>query len=138
MSKELVYVEVLTGSGSLLTERLTRDLARHLAGHEVEVRFTEAIEPLAQHKGAVGDALVLVVGVASSAGTATAVTTIVKEWCRRDRHRRVEMRLPDRVLVIDGNPDDQLAIIEKFVETAVPVHQAAADSGSGEDQAVSS
>ncbi|WP_446221786.1 effector-associated constant component EACC1 [Nocardia sp. IBHARD005] len=138
MSEELVSVEVLTGSGSLLTERLTRDLVRHLAACEVEVRFAEAMEPLAHHKGAVGDALVLVVGVASSAGTATVVTTIVKEWCRRDRHRRVEMRLPDRVLVIDGNPNDQLAIIERFVETAVPVRPTSADSGSGEDQAVSS
>ncbi|MBC7304330.1 MAG: hypothetical protein H5T78_25720 [Nocardia sp.] len=53
-----------------------------------------------------------------SAGVTTAFTTLVKEWCRRDRGRRVEIRLHDNSLVLDDNPDDQLAIIERFIAAA--------------------
>ncbi|MBF6439297.1 hypothetical protein IU435_23070 [Nocardia cyriacigeorgica] len=46
------------------------------------------------------------------------LTTLIREWCERDRRRQVKMRFTEASgeLLIDGNNDDQLAVIDRFVE----------------------
>ncbi|CAL9437742.1 hypothetical protein [Streptomyces sp. enrichment culture] len=100
---------VPTGGDALRQERLTRDLCAALHGTEgVVAGFTEddaAVQP--GHKGAgVGE-------VALWAATATAVAkpssqvliTAIKEWCARDRHRKVEVTYDGHSVAITGRPD---------------------------------
>ncbi|NEW59036.1 hypothetical protein GV794_25840 [Nocardia cyriacigeorgica] len=111
-------LRVLTGTNSLLTERLTRELRSHLGSHGVESRFAEAATVSAGHKSGISQELILLVSAGFSAGSARVLTTLIREWCERDRRRQVKMRFTDSTgeLVIDGNNDEQLAVIDRFVE----------------------
>ncbi|NEW40202.1 hypothetical protein GV792_17315 [Nocardia cyriacigeorgica] len=111
-------LRVLTGANSLLTERLTRELRSHLGSHGVESRFAEAATVSTGHKSGVSLELILLVSAGFSAGSARVLTTLIREWCERDRRRQVEMRFNGNSgeLVIDGNNDEQLAVIDRFVE----------------------
>ncbi|MFF0544829.1 hypothetical protein ACFYTF_18535 [Nocardia thailandica] len=109
-----VTVRVLTGSGDLLTERLSRDLAWHLRAAGVGVEFGAPQPVGVGHKGGPVDSLMLVIALAGSAGVGRMVSTCVAEWCARDRARRVEMRIGDRSLLLDGANSDQLAILALF------------------------
>ena len=103
------HLTVPTGGDALRQERLTRDLygALHEA-ESLEVGFVEgeaSTEP--GHKGAgVGE-------IALWAATATAVArpasqvliTAIKEWCAKERHRRVEVTYHGHSVAITGRPD---------------------------------
>ncbi|NNH72310.1 hypothetical protein HLB23_21025 [Nocardia uniformis] len=115
---DIWQVAVLTGSGSLVTERLTRELRAHLESGGAQVRHQTAAVLDAGHKGGIGEELVLLVAAGASAGSLRLVATMVREWCALNRQRRVEMRLDGRSLVIEGNPKDQLAIVEEFFDSA--------------------
>ncbi|MBF6455557.1 hypothetical protein [Nocardia cyriacigeorgica] len=111
-------LRVLTGANSLLTERLTRELRSHLDSHGVESRFAEAAAAPAGHKSGINQELILLVSAGFSAGSARVLTTLIREWCERDRRRQVKMRFTEDSgeLLIDGNNDEQLAVIDRFVE----------------------
>ncbi|WP_215455087.1 hypothetical protein [Streptomyces sp. ATCC 21386] len=112
---------VPSGGDALRQERLTRDL--YAALHETEgvvAGFTEddaAVQP--GHKGAgVGE-------LALWAATATAVArpasqvliTAIKEWCSRDRHRKVEVTYDGHSVSITGRPDAaQERVVREFLD----------------------
>jgi hypothetical protein len=112
---------VPTGGDALRQERLTRDLYAALHGTEgVIADFTEddaAVQP--GHKGVgAGE-------VALWAATATAVArpashvliTAIKEWCARDRHRKVEVTYDGHSISITGRPDAaQERVVREFLD----------------------
>ncbi|MFE3444065.1 hypothetical protein ACFXNW_13615 [Nocardia sp. NPDC059180] len=112
---EVWELKVLTGTNSPLTERLTRELRSHLDSHGVEAKFASSATAPAGHKGGISQELVLLVSAGVSAGSVRVLTTLIREWCERDRRRQVEMRFGDAELVLGGNTTDQLAIVDKFL-----------------------
>lgn len=112
---------VPTGGDALRQERLTRDLYTTLHGTEgVVAGFTEGEAAVqAGHKGAgVGE-------VALWAATATAVArpasqvliTAIKEWCAKDRHRKVEVTYDGHSVAITGRPDAaQERVVREFLD----------------------
>ncbi|MEU6145238.1 hypothetical protein ABZ848_33425 [Streptomyces sp. NPDC047081] len=112
---------VPAGGDALRQERLTRDL--YAALHEAEgvaVGFADAGQPSEPgHKGTgAGE-------VALWAATATAIArpasqvliTAIKEWCARDRHRKVEVTYDGRSVAITGRPDAaQERVVRDFLD----------------------
>jgi hypothetical protein len=112
---------VAVGGDALRQERLTRDLYAALHRTEgVVTGFTEddaAVQP--GHKGVgAGE-------VALWAATATAVArpasqvliTAIKEWCARDRHRKVEVTYDGHSVSITGRPDAaQERVVREFLD----------------------
>lgn len=108
-------LRVLTGSNSLLTERLTRELRAHLELRGVEAAFATSAAASEGHKSGISPELVLLVSAGFSAGSVRMLTTLIREWCERDRRRQVELRFGDAELVLSGNMADQLAIVDRFL-----------------------
>ncbi|BDU05650.1 hypothetical protein [Nocardia cyriacigeorgica] len=108
-------LRVLTGGNSLLTERLTRELRSHLGLQGVDAAFATSASASAGHKSGISQELVLLVSAGLSAGAARVLTTLIREWCERDRRRQVELRIGDAELVLSGNTADQLDIVDKFL-----------------------
>jgi len=108
-------LRVLTGTNSLLTERLTRELRSYLDSHGVDSRFASTATAPAGHKSGISQELVLLVSTGVSAGSVRVLTTLIREWCERDRHRRVEIRFPDAELVLPENATDRPALVDKFL-----------------------
>ncbi|GHE66769.1 hypothetical protein ABZ690_13980 [Streptomyces sp. NPDC006967] len=114
---------VPTGGDTLRQERLTRDLYDTLrAADGLAVGFADeeaSAEP--GHKGAgVGE-------VALWAATATAVArpasqvliTLIKEWCAKERHRKVEVSYGENSVKITGRPDAaQERMVHEFLARA--------------------
>lgn len=100
---------VPTGGDALRQDRLTRDLHDALQNAEgLTVGFADGDQSVeAGRKGAgVGDA-------ALWAATATAVArpvshvlvALIKEWCAKDRHRKVDVTYEGHSVTITGRPD---------------------------------
>ncbi|MEU0176517.1 hypothetical protein ABZ178_24705 [Streptomyces massasporeus] len=114
---------VPTGGDTLRQERLTRDLydtLRPADGLAVGFADEEAsAEP--GHKGAgVGE-------LALWAATATAVArpasqvliTLIREWCAKERHRKVEVSYGENSVKITGRPDAaQERMVHEFLDRA--------------------
>ncbi|MBQ0849425.1 hypothetical protein J8N05_14565 [Streptomyces sp. BH-SS-21] len=112
---------VPTGGDTLRQERLTRDLYAALHGTEgVLAGFAEDdATSRPGHKGVgAGE-------VALWAATATAVArpasqiliTAIKEWCARDRHRKVEVTYDGHSVAITGRPDAaQERVVREFLD----------------------
>ncbi|GAB2558168.1 hypothetical protein [Nocardia heshunensis] len=123
VSEGIWHVEVLTGSGSMFTERLTRELRVHLESGGVQVLHQTSETLTSGHKGGIGDELVLLASTGAGIESIRLVATLVREWCGMNRQRRVEMRWDGRSLLIEGNPNDQLAIVEKFFDSMDEEHE---------------
>ncbi|MCC5479517.1 hypothetical protein [Streptomyces barringtoniae] len=114
---------VPTGGDTLRQERLTRDLYDTLRTADgLAVGFSDEEEPAEPgHKGVgAGE-------VALWAATTTAVArpaskvliTLIKEWCAKERHRKVEVTYGGRSLRITGRPDAaQERMVQEFLDRA--------------------
>ncbi|PKV88670.1 hypothetical protein BX283_6293 [Streptomyces sp. TLI_146] len=100
---------VPTGGDTLRQERLTRDLHDTLNRADgLVVGFHEAEEPTEPgHKGAgVGEVALWATGTAAVARPASQVLiTLIKEWCAKERHRKVVVTVGDDSIEITGRPD---------------------------------
>ncbi|MEU6403784.1 hypothetical protein [Streptomyces sp. NPDC046985] len=114
---------VSTGGDTLRQERLTRDLYDTLrAADGLAVGFaSEGAFAEPGHKGAGVDE------VALWAATATAVArpasqvliTLIKEWCAKERHRKVEVSCGENSVKITGRPDAaQERMVHEFLDRA--------------------
>ncbi|MEQ4725822.1 hypothetical protein [Nonomuraea sp. B19D2] len=111
---------VLTGGDALRQERLTRDLHDRLRSVEgLDVTFSYGDASAAPgHKG------VGLADVALWASVATAIrpisqilVTLIKEWCAKERHRKVELTYEDNSITITGRPDEaQERMVHDFLE----------------------
>ena len=107
---------VLTGGDVLRQERLTRDLHSTLNGaDDLVVGFHDAqtpTEPGRKGSGA-GEVALWAVGTAAIAPPASKVLiTLIKEWCAKERHRKVKITVGDDSIEITGRPD---AVQERMV-----------------------
>jgi hypothetical protein len=128
------HLVVPAGGDALRQERLTRDLYVALdEAEDLEVGFVDgkaSTEP--GHKGAgVGD-------IALWATTATAVArpasqiliTAIKEWCAKDRHRKVEVTYDGRSVAITGRPDEaQERMVRDFLDKVSPNRSGGPEGG---------
>ncbi|MGW2591918.1 hypothetical protein ACWCXC_16860 [Streptomyces sp. NPDC001515] len=98
-----------TGGDTLRQERLTRDLHDTLHGTDgLVVGFHDADGPTEPgHKGApVGDVALWAATTAAVARPASQVLiTLIKEWCAKERHRKVVVTVGDDSIKITGRPD---------------------------------
>jgi hypothetical protein len=118
-------IRVQRGGDALRAEQLTRELRDELDAVEgiaagiVQAGPDAAIEG---SKGATGSDLVLWASIATPAAAAGAriLITLIKEWCARDRHRKVELTYNGNSATIVGQSGDQLRqIIELFGSDSV-------------------
>ncbi|MGO4616910.1 hypothetical protein AB4305_20635 [Nocardia sp. 2YAB30] len=113
-------IRVRTGGDTLRAERLTRELRDELdAADGIAAGFIEggAAPATGDRKGGVDSDLVLWASVSApvAAAGARVLTTLIKEWCARDRHRRVELTYKGNSAIIAGQSADQLQqIVELF------------------------
>jgi hypothetical protein len=112
---------VSTGGDALRQERLTRDL--HAALQESEgivaglAQDDAAVQP--GHKGAgVGDLMLWAATATAVARPASQVLiTAIKEWCAKDRHRKVEVTYDGHTVAITGRPDAaQERVVRDFLD----------------------
>ncbi|MEV0294932.1 hypothetical protein [Nocardia sp. NPDC050710] len=117
-------IQVAAGGDTLRAERQTRELyaeldtAEGLTAGFVDNNGTRAA---GNHKGGATGDLVLWASVAAptAAAGARVLVTLIKEWCARDRHRRVELTYNGNKATIVGRPDNQLQhIIDLFTMDA--------------------
>ncbi|MFE2380835.1 hypothetical protein [Streptomyces misionensis] len=123
MSQEqpLWRLEVLAGGDTLRQERLTRNLqdALQRAG-AADTTFLTAEEGAPRHDGRKGGVVseITALGVAAAAArpASRVLIELIKEWCAKDRHRKVEITTGDRSITVTGRPDDtQERIIRAFL-----------------------
>ncbi|MBK3563834.1 hypothetical protein [Streptomyces sp. MBT62] len=112
---------VPAGGDALRQERLTRDL--YAALHEAEgvaVGFADAGQPSEPgHKGTgVGEVALWAATVTAIARPASQVLiTAIKEWCARDRHRKVRVTYDGHSVAITGRPDAaQQRVVREFLD----------------------
>lgn len=115
------HLVVPTGGYALRQERLTRDLYAALSGVDgLACGFADGDSSAAEgSKGAgAGDvALWAAVAAASSGATSRVLITLIKEWCAKERHRKVELTYGDRSVVIPSRPDPvQERMVNEFLD----------------------
>ena len=128
MSQEqpLWRLEVLADGDTLRQERLTRDLLDILQRNGVsETTFLAAVEGAPTHEGHKSGALseITALGVAAAAvrPASRVLIELIKEWCAKDRHRKVEITEGERSITVTGRPDDaQERIIRAFLNAGEP------------------
>ncbi|MEV5650225.1 hypothetical protein AB0L57_18415 [Nocardia sp. NPDC052254] len=105
-----IHIRVIAGD-TFRAERLTRDLRRTLSTVDgLDVGFAIADHPArAEGEKSAGSADLLL-SAAVTVPTATAITrvlvTAIREWCARERNRKVEVT-GDGSVVITGGVDEQ-------------------------------
>jgi Effector Associated Constant Component 1 len=111
------HIQVITGGDALRQERLTRALHAELRQRrELTVAFAPSAAPVAAgaKAGALGE-----VALWAAAGTAgpRVLVTLIREWCAKERHRRVELTYRGNSLTLPAHPDEtQERIIRAFME----------------------
>jgi len=98
-----------TGGDTLRQERLTRDLHDSLRrADDLVVGFHDAdgpAEPGSKGTG-VGEVALWATATAAVARPASQVlVTLIKEWCAKERHRKVVVTVGDDSIEITGRPD---------------------------------
>ncbi|MER7410778.1 MULTISPECIES: hypothetical protein [Streptomyces] len=100
---------VPTGGDVLRQERLTRDLHDSLHGTDgLVVGFHDAVGPTeAGHKGAGVSEVALWAAVTTAIvrPASQVLITLIKEWCAKERHRKVVVTVGDDSVEITGRPD---------------------------------
>ncbi|MFJ5034566.1 hypothetical protein ACIQB5_42460 [Streptomyces sp. NPDC088560] len=130
------HLVVPVGGDVLRQERLTHDLCAALhEAEDVEVGFVvgqAATEP--GHKGAgVGDvALWATTATALARPASQVLITAIKEWCGKERHRKVEVTYDGHSVAITGRPDEaQERMVRDFLDK-VGHGQSGGPEGGGE------
>ncbi|WP_404869348.1 hypothetical protein ACI1MP_22440 [Kitasatospora griseola] len=125
MSQEqpLWRLEVLAGGDTLRQERLTRDLqdTLHRAGAPETAYLTAGAAPTDDGRkgGALTEITALGLAAAATRPASRVLIELVKEWCAKDRHRKVEISDGERSLTVTGHPDEaQERIIRAFLDQA--------------------
>ncbi|AUS81091.1 hypothetical protein C1701_25215 [Actinoalloteichus sp. AHMU CJ021] len=113
-------VAVLAGGDPLREERLTRSLRDDLTRVEgTSVDFTSGSSSgLPGSKGGnLTNVALLVAALAASKPLANVLVTAIREWCQRDRHRKVRVTCGEATLEITGKPDpSQHQLVREFLE----------------------
>ncbi|MFG3409420.1 hypothetical protein [Streptomyces sp. NPDC048142] len=128
---------VATGGDTLRQERLTRDL--HDTLHRADglvVGFHDADGPAEPgRKGTgVGEVALWAATTAGAAAVARPASqvliTLIKEWCAKERHRRVVVTVGDDSIEITGRPDAaQERMVREFQDRVVGDDGPASDDG---------
>ncbi|MEZ0064961.1 hypothetical protein ABIA32_000949 [Streptacidiphilus sp. MAP12-20] len=127
-------LEVLAGGDALRQERLTTDLRgalRKADGWEIE--FREGTAPNSGDRKGVssGDLSLWAVAVAAARPAANILITLIKEWCARDRHRKVEITFGNDSVVITGKPDQAQ---ERVIDSMLARMQSVQAPSAGDDE----
>jgi hypothetical protein len=112
---------VLTSGDTLRQERLTRDLydeIDRLDGLRTGFVEGDAVVDNGGRKGGLSaDVALWVVVVAAGRPASQLVITLVREWCAKDRHRKVEVTSRGTSVIITGRPDQaQERIVNSFLK----------------------
>ncbi|MGW2651001.1 hypothetical protein ACWC2T_40500 [Streptomyces sp. NPDC001393] len=128
------HLVVPAGGDALRQERLTRDLCAALSEAEnLEVGFVDGqakTEP--GHKGAgAGDiALWATTATALARPASQVLITAIKEWCAKERHRKVEVTYDGHTVAITGRPDPaQERMILDFLDKVGPGRSGGPEGG---------
>ena len=127
-------IVVPAGGDALRQERLTRDLYGALRATDgLTIGFVDDVKPAESgHKGAAVGELVL------WAATATAVARpasqvlieLIKGWCAKERHRKVDLTYEGRSVRITGRPDAaQERMVRDFLDRATGSEDAEPEDG---------
>ncbi|WP_042390394.1 hypothetical protein [Streptacidiphilus melanogenes] len=101
-------LEVLAGGDALRQEQLTVDLQGELRKADGwEIEFREGFAPDSDGRKGIGsgDLSLWAACAAAARPAANVLVTLIKEWCAKERHRKVEITLGDDSVVITGKPD---------------------------------
>jgi hypothetical protein len=114
-------LQVLAGGDTLRQERLTRDLHDQLqkAGGELSVGFVKGGAPVdgGRKGGLAGDVALWAAVTAVGRQASQILITLIREWCARERHRKVELTYDGNSVTITGHPDQaQERIVRDFLE----------------------
>ncbi|MFD7546095.1 hypothetical protein [Streptomyces sp. NPDC059816] len=99
---------VPTGGDTLRQERLTRDLHDTLGrADDLVVGFHDVDGPTAAgRKGTgVGEVALWAATAAAARPASQILITLIKEWCAKERHRKVVVTVGDDSIEITGRPD---------------------------------
>ncbi|GAA5049141.1 hypothetical protein HNP84_004338 [Thermocatellispora tengchongensis] len=113
-------LDVLTDGDALRCERLTRLLHRDIAvidGASLELADSGGPPGDGRKGGLAGELFILVsLAAATARPTFQVLTTLIKEWCAKERHRKVLITDGDRSLEITGRPDaGQERLVREFL-----------------------
>lgn len=113
-------VRVIADDDTLRQERLTRDLYNELQkANGISVGFVEGRADVDEgHKGGLaGDVALWAAVTAAYRQTSQVLMTLIKEWCTRERHRKVEVTVNNASVTITGRPDEaQERIVRSLLE----------------------
>jgi hypothetical protein len=127
-------VRVIAGDDTLRQERLTRDLHNELQKVSgISVGFVEGDADVGEGRkgGLAGDVALWAAVTAVGRQTSQVLMTLIREWCARERHRKVEVTVNGVSVSISGQPDEaQERIARSLLEQAAEVR-----SGDGEKEA---
>ncbi|MEV5411277.1 hypothetical protein AB0K60_20850 [Thermopolyspora sp. NPDC052614] len=120
MNGVTLRLDVVTGGDTLRRERLTRLLHRDISVIDgAAAELAESAGPPGEgRKGALtGDLFIAVSLAAATARPAfQMLTTLIREWCAKERHRKVVITDGDRSLEITGRPDaGQERLVREFL-----------------------
>lgn len=125
---------VPTGGDTLRQERLTRDLHETLRrANDLVVGFHDAAGPTEPgRKGTgVGEVALWATTTATVARPVSQVLiTLIKEWCAKERHRKVVVTVAGESIEITGRPDPaQERLIHEFLGRATGEDGSQPDDG---------
>ncbi|MEV0403004.1 hypothetical protein [Actinoallomurus sp. NPDC050550] len=115
-------VRVIAGGDTLRQERLTRDLHDELQKADgINAGFVEGGADVGEGRkgGLAGDVALWAAVTAAGRQTSQVLVTLIREWCARERHRKVELTVNGDSVTITGQPDEaQERIVRSFLERA--------------------
>ncbi|MFF3290890.1 hypothetical protein [Streptomyces sp. NPDC003023] len=120
---------VPTGGDALRQERLTRDLYAALSGVEGLVLgyADDGDGPVADGRKGAGAGDV----AAASRPASHVLITLIKEWCAKERHRKVEVIYDGHSVTLTGRPNaDQERLVRDFLDRVTDDTAESQDEGS--------
>jgi hypothetical protein len=113
-------LQVLTAGDTLRQERLTRNLHDELQKADgLSVGFVEADSAFGDGRkgGLAGDVALWTAVTAAGRQASQVLIVLIREWCARERHRKVELTYNGDSVTITGHPDEaQERIVRGFLE----------------------
>jgi hypothetical protein len=113
-------LEVLAGGDTLRQERLTRVLQdEFLKTDGVTAGFADDTVPVdgGRKGGAAGDVALWAAVGAAARPASQVVISLVKEWCGKERYRKVEVTYGGNSVTITGRPDEvQERMVREFLD----------------------
>ncbi|MGH3373430.1 MAG: hypothetical protein ACRDP6_01685 [Actinoallomurus sp.] len=115
-------VRVIAGDDTLRQERLTRALHDELREADgAAVGFITQVADIGGGRkgGLAGDVALWAAVTAAGRPASQVLITLIREWCARDRHRKVEVTYDGNSVTITGHPDEaQERIVRDFLGRA--------------------